>query len=93
MAPSTKDPSESARLREIVQRARGEEGSRTATLASSPLLVRLASKLGVSVNELAMRLKGDTVRRTKYPVLEIPQADGSIKYTHDHQVYDGPQAR
>lgn len=93
MAASTNGRSDQARLREIVRQARGEGGSATAILATSPLLVRLASKLGVTVNELAMRLTGDTIRRTKYPVLEVPQKDGSTIYLHDHQVYDGPQSR
>lgn len=93
MAASTKPQSDPERLREIVRRARGEGSSQTGSLGASPLLVRLAAKTGVRLSELVLRLKSDTVRRTKFPTIEIPQPDGSVKYTHDMQIHDGPQSR
>lgn len=47
---------------------------------ASPLLARLAAKLGVTVETLSAQIPSDTIRRTRYPVIERPQADGSVIY-------------
>ena len=79
MDHSTSKSSAKARLSETVSAVSGATGS---TIASSALVVRLASELGLRPQDLAVRLDPDTVRRTKYPVFEERRPDGRIIYTH-----------
>jgi hypothetical protein len=55
-------------------------------------LVRLASRLGVSVEKLVANIPSDTVRRTRYPVREQPQPDGTTLYEHDLGIVEGRNA-
>lgn len=57
------------------------------------MLVRLANRLGVSTDELSMRLSSDVVRRTKYPVVEKREKDGKIAYIQPIQFHEGPASR
>ncbi len=93
MDGSTKASSDRARLEETVRAARQEGDSRTGVIGSSPLLVRLASRLGVSVGTLAIRLPSETVRRTKYAAHEELKPDGSVIYRHPNDVIEGPRHR
>lgn len=63
------------------------------TIDSSALLVRLAMRLGLNTNTVAVRIPPETVRRTKYPVFEEPQADGTTVYRHPTQIIEGPRSR
>ena len=79
--------SEKERLSEIATAARGDTGSRTGVIDSSLLLVRLAARLDEPINDVALRLTHDTVRRTKYPVVE--EADGEkTVYRHNLGITD-----
>lgn len=55
-------------------------------------LVRVASRLGVPVEKLIEEIPADTVRRTRYPVREIPQRDGTTLYEHDLGIVEGRRA-
>jgi hypothetical protein len=46
----------------------------------SAFILRLAVRLSASPDELAKRYSDDTIRRTKYPVIEEELPDGTIKY-------------
>jgi hypothetical protein len=61
---------ESAQLRPAEQKGR----------RISALALRLAARLRVDPDELAASWPEDTLRRTKYPVVEEPQEDGSVLY-------------
>ncbi len=91
MDRSTKGSSDRARLEETVKAAQGPGGSRTGKIGSSQLLVRLASRLGISTQTLAVRIPEETVRKTKYPVYEDKQADGSTVYRHPVHITEGPR--
>lgn len=60
---------------QVVQREAPPKGRRMSALA-----MRLASRLGKSPDELVKEWPDDTLRRTKYPAVEEPQEDGSVKY-------------
>lgn len=49
----------------------------------SAVVLRLADRLGVDPDELAAHYPDDTLRRTKYPVIEEIQDDGSVLYKHN----------
>jgi hypothetical protein len=93
MDPSTKNLSERERREEIVRAARKEGERQTGQIGSSASLVRLANRLGVSIETLAIRLSSDTVRRCKYPVIEETHEDGTVSYKHPIQVLEGPLSR
>lgn len=93
MESSTSKLSARERLSATVKAARGETGSATGRIGSSVLVSRLASRLGLKPNDLALRMTEDTVRRTKYPVLEKTDADGKTTYTHPVQIHEGPMSR
>ena len=70
-------------------------GSRTGSRAGKipgAALVRLARRLGVSPEKLIEGISDDTVRRTRYPVREIPQPDGTTLYEHDLGIVEGRNA-
>lgn len=74
---------EQAKQAVITAVVRGATGSQTArAVTTSPSLARLAAKLGVSQTELAIRIDPDTIRRTRYPVIERTDADGKTVYEH-----------
>ena len=49
----------------------------------SALALRLASRLGVDPDAMVKEWPDDTLRRTKTPVVEEPQEDGSVLYKHN----------
>lgn len=55
-------------------------------------LVRVAKRLGVSTEQLVGSIPDDTLRRTRYPVREIPLPDGSVQYEHDLGIVEGRNA-
>lgn len=87
------DRSAKEKLAETVKLVRGESGSQTGKIGNSALLVRLANKVGCKPRELALRMTSETVRRTKYPVLEEEQPDGSVVYKEPIQIHEGPMTR
>jgi hypothetical protein len=91
MESSTNRSSDRERLEQTVRTARREGESRTGQIGSSAILVRLASRLGIEINDLCIRLSSDVVRRTKYPVIEDKHADGSITYRAPVDVIEGPR--
>jgi hypothetical protein len=54
----------------------------------SGFVLRLAERLGKNPDELAARIPTDTLRRTKYPVLESEE-DGYRSFKHDPGIEDG----
>lgn len=67
----------------ITRVVRTVTGSQTVrAVPTSPSLARLAAKLGVSQNELALRINPDTIRRTRYPVIERDGGSGKTIYEH-----------
>lgn len=53
---------------------------------------RLASRLGTNPDELAAKIPEDTLRRTKFPVLEIENDDGTRTFKHDPGIEEGRRA-
>jgi len=58
-------------------------------LEVSGFIQKLAKRMGVKSADLAARFPSDTVRRTKYPVIEQAQPDGSTKYVQSPAGPDG----
>jgi hypothetical protein len=56
----------------------------------SAQLMRLAQRQGIDPDELAQKIPADTVRRTKYPVIEVVNEDGTRSFKHDPGVTEGP---
>lgn len=81
-------PSGSERQSETAPRARGRAGSRTARREMSAQVQRLAKSLGQSPDELAARIPADTLRRTKYPVIETLDENGRKVFKHDIGITD-----
>lgn len=52
-------------------------------------VLRLADRLGVDADELAKRIPEDTLRRTKYPVIEHVNEDGTRSFDHDAGIHEG----
>lgn len=74
----------SGKLREISPAAR-RLGER-ATVKREPMsayVQRLAARLGFDPEVLAEKISDDTMRRTKYPMLEHVLPDGTRQFTHD----------
>jgi len=59
---------------------------------TSAQVLRLAQRMGTDPDELAARIDPDTLRRTKYPVIEIVNEDGTRTFKHDPQIAEGPRA-
>ena len=55
--------------------------SRTAKNAAS--VQALAARLGRDAEAVASSIPADTLRRCKYPVIPVRQADGSVRYDRD----------
>lgn len=90
----TVEPSSAPAKRDETKRAEpGAAASRTERLVSSPVLVRLAAKLGLAVNDLTARLSPETVRRTKLPMHAEEQLDGSTVYRSANPVVTDYKAR
>lgn len=53
---------------------------------------RLARRIGADPDELAKKIPSDTLRRTKYPVIETVNADGTRSFRHDLGIEEGRRA-
>lgn len=62
------------------------------TESAGPALVRAADRLGKTVDELTRNIPPDTLRRTRYPVREQAQPDGTTLYEHDLGVVESRHA-
>lgn len=56
------------------------------------MILRLAGRLGVDPDFLAERIPEDTIRRTKFPAIEIVNEDGTRSFRHDIDAGDGRRA-
>lgn len=63
-------------------------GKRT---AMSGIVQRLALSLGKDPAELASKIDPETIRKTKFPVIEERLEDGKIKFKHDPGIIEGPR--
>lgn len=54
----------------------------------SAQILRLADRLEKDPDELASRISADTIRRTKFPVIEQRDADGRRTFKHDIGIRD-----
>ncbi len=61
----------------------------TAKTVLSAHVQRLARTAGESADDVAARIPDDTIRRTKYPVHEIAEPDGSTAFRHPDGVIEG----
>lgn len=61
----------------------GATASTTASPALSATVIRLARRLGKTPEEVAAQIPEDTLRRTKYPVIETVNKDGTRSFEHD----------
>jgi hypothetical protein len=77
-------PSEDIRLREDAPAKPKQDMSAT--------VQRLAKRLGVPADELAKTIPADTLRRTKFPVTEQDNEDGTTSFTHPTQVIVAPRS-
>lgn len=68
------------------QAARGATDSRTGQREVSGQVLRLAKRLGADPDALAKKIPPDTLRRTKYPVLESVTEDGKRSFKHDRGI-------
>jgi hypothetical protein len=93
MDRSTSRSSERERRAETASLVQRHGARATGKIGSSALLVRLAARLGKPVEQLALELDEDVVRRTKYPCIEDVQPDGSIIYRQPTQVIEGSRTR
>lgn len=91
---------ENPQANEWMSRESVESSSSTpkTSLAASPVsakrvmsaqILRLADRLGRDAETLAKKMPADTVRRTKYPVIEIVNPDGTRSYKHDPGIEEG----
>ena len=86
------DPSfESARQNETSGAEPGRSGSRIVQNArkTTATVVRLAQRLKADPDELAAKYDDDTLRRTRFPVVEEVQEDGTRLFKDPPQVIDG----
>lgn len=93
MDRSTGKSSEKERRDEIAKAVQRHGARRTGKIDSSATLVRLAVRLGKSVEELSLELSEDVIRRTKYAAHEEVQPDGSIIYRQPTQIIEGARSR
>lgn len=56
---------------------------------ATPQLVRLASRLGRDADELAKKIPADTLKRTRYPVIEEKLPDGRRTFKDDPGIHEG----
>lgn len=65
---------------------------RATTRSMSGTVQRLARRLERDPDELAKKIPADTVRRTKFPVTEQVNEDGTRTFKHPPGIIDGPRA-
>lgn len=82
-------PSASEKPLETEPEERHPGARRTAKRVMSAQVQRLARRLGRDPDELAKKYPEDTVRRTKYPVIEIVTEDGKRIFKHDPGIREG----
>lgn len=75
------EPSVLARLSETENPGSTPGTSRIAKSAAT--VQQLAARLGRSEADMAAQIPEDTLRRLKYPVIPVRQADGSTRYDRD----------
>jgi hypothetical protein len=68
---------------------RGATASRTGKRVVSAQVLRLARRLGKDPDEMARSMKPETLRKTKYPVIETVDADGKRHFKHDLGITEG----
>jgi len=66
---------------------------RSARLVLGAPLVRLARRLGLSLEELAKDIPEDNRRRSMYPVIEQRNEDGTTVFIHPSGITDEPRTR
>lgn len=72
---------------------RSGEPARRSVRQMSALVERLAGRLGIDSDELVKKIPPDTLRRTKYPVIETVDENGFRHFDHDLGIQDdGRQA-
>ncbi len=81
--------SDQVRPSETETPGRTRAGGRT---AMSGIVQRLALALGKDSEELAAQIDPDVIRRTKFPVLEIRNEDGTTSFKEDPGIIEGPRA-
>jgi hypothetical protein len=64
----------------------------TARRRMSAQVQRLAKRLQRDPDELAKQISDDTLRRTKFPVIEEKTEDGKRKFRHDPGIIEGPRS-
>lgn len=74
-------------VNEWMQRSKSGIASRSRNVSAQ--LMRLAQRLGRDPDELAKKIPADTVRRTKYPVIEVVNDDGTRSFKHDIGIHEG----
>jgi hypothetical protein len=84
--------SDQARLTETGALVPGREGSRTAPSEPTPQVTRLARRLDVDADELASKIPPETLRRTRYPLIERRMEDGTTVFNHDLGIVEAPQS-
>lgn len=70
--------------------ALGAKRSAESSIARSAAYVQdLARRAGVDPEELARRIKPDTLRRLKYPMIQHINEDGTREFKHDLGITEG----
>jgi hypothetical protein len=70
----------------------GRDSAATAPQARrdmSAQVQRLARRLGKTPEEIAAKIPAETLRRTKYPVIETVNPDGTRSFKHDWGIEEG----
>jgi hypothetical protein len=78
--------SDSGRPSATAPQALTRDGSRIEQREMSAQVQRLARRLGKDPDEVARKIPMDTLRRTKYPVLEQVDEDGMRSFKHDPMI-------
>lgn len=84
--------SDQGRREGIISAEPGRTGSRTERREMSGQVQRLARRLGADPDGIARRISADTLRRTKYPVIETVNEDGTRAFKHDAGIEEGRYA-
>ena len=74
--------------KEMRRRRTSEEPTRKRRKVSAAIQ-RLARRLGRDPDELAAQIPADTLRRTRFPVLEEVDEVGKRTFKHDPQIVEG----
>ena len=66
--------------------------ARAASRSMSAQVQRLSRRLGVDPDKLAAKYPPDTIRRTKFPVVETVNTDGTRSFRHPTGIEEGRRA-